>query len=184
MTERQLEEYRALRATIRERGTARHMVVAFGLTAWAALLIATTATMSLPVATLLPLLLLATVFQVVFSLHIGVERVGRYLQVFHEDGDTGSPRWEHVAMEFGKHAPKGSADPLFVEFFLLGTLANIFPLALAEAVYIEWLVVGIVHILFVVHLLRARGYAGRQRATELEIFERLKREQAAPSSPR
>lgn len=179
MTEREIEEYRALRATIRERGTSRHVIVAAGLTGWAAVLLATAATMSLPVATLLPLLVLATVFQVTFALHTGVERVGRYLQVFHEVGGTGDARWEHVAMAFGRHAPKGGADPLFVEFFLLAALANIFPLLLAGAIPAEWAVIGLVHLLFVVHLVRARSYAARQRAVDLAIFERLKGEMGA-----
>ena len=84
MTAREHEEYRALRATIRERGTARVCIFAGGIVAWAAVTIATAAMASTPLATLLPLLVLAAAFEVVFALHIGVERIGRYLQVFHE----------------------------------------------------------------------------------------------------
>ena len=84
MTARDHEEYRALRATIRERGTARVCIFAGGIVAWAAATIATAALASTPLATLLPLLVLASVFEAVFALHIGVERIGRYLQVFHE----------------------------------------------------------------------------------------------------
>ena len=84
MTARDHEEYRALRATIRERGTARVCIFAGGIVAWAAVTITTAAMASTPLATLLPLLVLAAAFEVVFALHIGVERIGRYLQVFHE----------------------------------------------------------------------------------------------------
>ena len=50
----------------------------------------------------------------------GVERIGRYLQVFHEDDtDGGARRWEHVAMGFGKEAAKGTPDPLFSSYFVL-----------------------------------------------------------------
>jgi len=89
MTARDQDEYIALRATIRERGTARVCVFAGGIAAWAALSIATAALAPTPVAVLCPLLVLAAVFEAVFALHVGVERIGRYLQVFHE-GPNGS----------------------------------------------------------------------------------------------
>jgi phosphoribosylcarboxyaminoimidazole (NCAIR) mutase len=54
MSTHQQEEYRALRATIRERGTAKIWVVVAGLIGWAALTTATAALASLPVATYLP----------------------------------------------------------------------------------------------------------------------------------
>jgi hypothetical protein len=88
MTPRELEEYRTLRDTIRQRGTTRIWVFLAGLTAWAALTVATAALAALPIATLLPLLILAAAFEAVFSLHVGVERIGRYVQVFFEDDST------------------------------------------------------------------------------------------------
>lgn len=181
MTEREFEEYRALRATIRERGTARHAIVVAGFAGWAGLMIATTATLTLPVAALVPLLMLAVTFQVTFALHTGVERIGRYIQVFYEADATvaDDARWERTAMAFGARAPKGGANPLFVEFFLLAAVANVLPLALAGAVAIEWLVVGAFHVLFAIHVLRAQRYAAKQRPIDLEIFTRLKAEQAA-----
>ena len=84
MTPRELEEYKALRATIRERGTTRVWVFVTGLIAWGGLTVATASLATLPIATLLPLLILAGTFEAVFSIHTGVERVGRYLQVFVE----------------------------------------------------------------------------------------------------
>src|SRR4051812_38040687 len=72
-------EYTALRATIRERGTARVCIFAGGIVAWGAVATATAALASTPVSTLLPLVVLAAIFEAVFALHVGVERVGRYL---------------------------------------------------------------------------------------------------------
>ena len=70
MTPRELTEYRTLRDTIRQRGTTRLWVFLAGLAAWAALTLATAALAALPVATLLPLLILAAAFEAVFSLHV------------------------------------------------------------------------------------------------------------------
>jgi len=78
MTPRELEEYRALRDTIRERGTTRAWLLLATFVAWAALAIATASLAALPVATLLPLLVLAVGFETGFALHTGVERIARY----------------------------------------------------------------------------------------------------------
>ena len=67
MTTREIEEYRALRDTIRERGTARHWIVIVGLATWCALAVALSVLVTTPVTTLLPLLLLASTFEVVFG---------------------------------------------------------------------------------------------------------------------
>jgi len=101
VTPREQEEYSALRATIRERGTARPWLAFAGLAVWAALVVVTTALSMPPVGAIVPLAVLAAAFEGVFALHIGVERIGRYLQVFHED------RWEQTAMAFGR--PPGPA---------------------------------------------------------------------------
>src|SRR5262245_23210309 len=76
------EEYRALRTTIRQRGTARVSVFVAGLAVWAALALATTALGAIAVTALVPLLVLAAAFEAVYSLHVSVERIGRYLQVY------------------------------------------------------------------------------------------------------
>lgn len=177
MNARETEEYRALRATIRERGTARVWLFVVGLGIWAATVITVASLATLPVATLLPLLLLAAVFEGVFSLHTGVERIGRYLQVFYEtDGDA---RWEHAAMGFGKVSHSHSTDPLFATPFVLAAIINIVPAILAGAVPIEWLVVGTVHALFLLRVFIARRQAARQRVLDLTAFESLK---ASPRS--
>jgi hypothetical protein len=176
MTARQLEEFRTLRDTIRERGTARIWVFLAGLVAWGALTIATAALASLPVATFLPLLVLAATFEAVFSLHVGVERVGRYLQVFLEDADE--PGWEHVIMEAGPPLRGTRADPLFAVHFLIATLLNFVPVLLAGPVPLELFVVGSAHVLVGVRILFARRAASHQRAADLARFVEVKAERA------
>jgi hypothetical protein len=172
MTPREVEEYRTLRDTIRERGTARVWMFVAGLVAWGALTIATAALAALPVATLLPLLVLGGVFEAVFSLHTGVERVGRYIQVFHED----SVGWEHAAMAYGR-APRGSGtDPLFTAFFIGATFLNFVPVLIAEPVATEVIVIGAAHLLLLVRILLARRASGRQRAVDLDRYKSLKHE--------
>jgi hypothetical protein len=180
MTSREQDEYIALRATIRERGTARVCIFAGGVVAWAAATIATAALASTPIATLLPLLVLASVFEAVFALHIGVERIGRYLQVFYETdlsappGLPALPGWEHTAMAFGRPAGALAVDALFSVPFLLATLCNIAPALIAEPARVELIFIGGAHALFVLRLLVARQAAGRQRAIDLARFQQMK----------
>jgi hypothetical protein len=61
------EEYRELRATIRERGTARLFVMTITLVAWAGLALAIKALFFAPVLMLVPLLLLATGFELGYA---------------------------------------------------------------------------------------------------------------------
>ena len=167
MTERDVEEYKALRATIRQRGSARPWAFLTGLSAWAAVTAATTTLTTLPLISLLPLLLLAATFEVVFALHVGVERIGRYLQVFHQD------RWEQTAMAFGPPLARTGSDPLFTLLFLLATVCNFVPVLLAEPLPVELGVLGAVHLIFGLRLLIARNAAAGQRAADLARFRSL-----------
>jgi hypothetical protein len=171
------DEYRALRDTIRERGTARVWVVIAGVFAWAALTAATAALSSTPLGTLLPLLMLATAFEIVYALHVGVERIGRYLQVFHESA-TDSPGWEHIAMAFGRPAGAASVDPLFAALFALAALVNLMPALVLQPIRAELIFVGGAHALFALRLIVARQTAAKQRAIDLERFQQLRRESA------
>lgn len=175
LTPREIEEYRALRATIRERGTARVWIVLGGIGGWGALALATAAVMPLPVASILPLTFLATAFEIVFALHTAVERIGRYLQVFFED-DAG---WEHAAMAFGP-TPFAGVDPLFANYFRIATILNFVPVAFARPMPIEWGFVGIIHVMFVVRVAVARRQAARQRPADLERFQQIKSAASAP----
>jgi hypothetical protein len=175
MTAREQDEYSALRATIRERGTARVCIFGGGIVAWAAVAIATAALASTPVASLLPLLVLTAVFEAVFALHVGVERVGRYIQVFHE-GSDGSLGWEYAAMAFSRPKGAASTDPLFGVIFLLAALFNVMPALMLDPQRSELVFVGGAHALFALRLLVARHAAGTQRAIDLERFQELKRD--------
>ena len=173
MTDRDLEEYKALRATIRQRGTARTWVFGFGLAAWAAMVLATTV-VSLPLITLIPLLVLAGFFEAVFGLHVAVERIGRYLEIFFDD------RWEQTAMAFGAPMAGTGADPLFTVFFGLATMGNFVPVILSEPVRVELAVIGGVHLLFIARLVVARQAAGRQREADLARFRQIKDDHRIP----
>ncbi len=175
MTPREIEEFRALRATIRERGSSRVWLFIAGLTVWAAATIATAALAALPVATLLPLLLLAATFEVILHVHTGIERIGRYLQVFYQDGEEATPGrdWERTIMAFGRLHPGGS-DPLFSTFFALAAALNFVPVITADPVMLELTVVGGIHLLFLVRLFFGRRAAAHQRAKDLEVFQRIK----------
>jgi len=173
MTAREHQEYAALRATIRERGKARHWIVLVGLSVWGALTLALVALAAPPVAVLLPLLLLAATFELVFALHTAVERVGRYLQVFHED-ETETARWEHVAMAYGRTFGGGGIDALFSPFFWVAGLLNVIPVVLAGPPAIDSAIVGALHLLFIWRILAAKRQTASQRALDLERFTQLK----------
>jgi hypothetical protein len=180
MTEREQLEYSALRATIRERGTARICTFAAGMAAWGALTLATAALATTPLATLLPLLVLACLFEAVFTLHVGVERVGRYLQVFYET-DAGA-KWEHMAMAFGRPPGAATADALFAIPFLIAALFNIAPAMIQAPTRPELVFVAGGHALFALRVFVARVAARRQREIDLARFRDLKRDPTSGSS--
>jgi hypothetical protein len=173
MTARELEEYRELRSTIRERGSARVWLMAVGILAWAGLVILTAALLALPVATFISLVALAAVFEGVLSLHTGAERVGRYIQVFHES-DAADPGWEQRIMEFGRRFP-GGGDPLFCLVFWCAAILNMIPALYASPVPVEWAFVGSGHAVFVFRVAIARSHSRKQRARDLEHFSALKK---------
>jgi len=167
MTDRAVEEYKVLRATISQRGTVRTCVFLLGLAIWCMVAVAATF-IAVPLITVLPLILLAGTFEAVFALHVGVERIGRYLQVFHQDG------WAQTAMAFGAPIAGTGSDPLFIVFFGLATMGNFLPVLLVKPLRIELAMIGGVHALFIARLVVARRVAGRQRAADLERFRQIK----------
>ena len=174
MTPREQVEYSELRATIRERGTARVWIFVVGMVAWGGLATATSALAATPVATLLPLLVAAAAFEAVFALHVGVERIGRYLQVCYER-DAGEARWEHAAMGFGRPRGAVGADALFFTPFLLAALFNLVPTLIVQPTPPELIFIGGAHALFVVRLVAARGASSKQREIELRRFEEIRK---------
>jgi hypothetical protein len=142
---------------------------------WAALLAAVWTWNPLPAATILPLLVLAAGFEAVLSLHTGVERVGRYLQVFYEhdaSGDAALNGWETTAMRFGQRFG-GGTDPLFGAVFGAALGVNYF-VAFGGSVTAERVGLGLLHLLIAARIVLARKRAAGQRAQDLERFRSLR----------
>ena len=167
MDGQRLVEYEALRATVRERGTARVVVAWLGVSLWAALVLVLAAVIPLPALSLVPLVALVAAFEAVHALHVGVERVGRYLQVFHDDA------WEKTAMAFGRKFPGAGPDPLFSAVFALAAAVNTLPMVSVGPTPAEWIPLGLAHLLFILRIDRARRQAAGQRASDLDRFRAL-----------
>jgi hypothetical protein len=126
-----------------------------------------------PATSLFSLMVLAAGFEAIHAMHVGVERIGRYLQVFYEANSSG-PMWETTAMSVGPALPGGGIDPLFTVVFALATLLNLLPAMVPSPTLVELAVIGVMHAAFVVRLVRARGAATRQRAVDLESYRAVK----------
>ena len=165
-------EYEALRDTIRGRGTARMCAVLVGLITWAALLIALLAGGLQGGVTLVPLLVLAATFEINFFIHTGVERIGRYIQVFYEERQ-GATGWETIAMSYGTKFPSG-LDPLFCAIFGAAAALN-FSVSIASARFPWWWIALSLasHLAFAYRIVSARALAGSQRALDLDRFRNL-----------
>ena len=158
-----------MRATIRQRGTARMVLVPAALVGWAALAIGAAAVITVALSTLIPLLVLVATFESVFALHVNVERIGRYLQVFHERAHAG---WEHVTMDYARRFPGGGSDPLFGRIFIFAASVNFFPAALGGEPW-EAAVVAVCHFVFIYRVRKAQSLAASIRAEDLRRFETL-----------
>ena len=173
MSDSSQPEYAALRDTIRQRGTARMCAVLIGLAAWGALAIALLITELQGAITLVPFVVLLATFEINFFIHTGVERVGRYLQVFYEERE-GATGWETTAMNYGAKFP-GGLDPLFSLIFALAAALNFLSsLAVAER-RPGWIVLSLIaHLAFGYRIIRARKLSASQRALDLERFRSLR----------
>jgi hypothetical protein len=153
-----LEEYRSLRRTVQQRGTIRIVVALATWSVWAALAFAGWTNGLPPMAGLLSLIVLFGGFELMLSLHTGVERIGRYLQIAYETGLTSPPAWEHVAMGMGgRWLSPGGLDPLFSGVFLTAALVNALP-AVAGGSMTEVAAAVVVHIAFGLRVLIARRF--------------------------
>jgi hypothetical protein len=152
------------------------VLIPFIFIGWAGTAVATAAVITVAMSTLVPLLVLVAGFEAVFALHLNVERIGRYLQVFHEPDDG----WERVAMRFGQQFPGTGPDPLFSRHFLLATSVNFLPAALGGAVP-EIVIIAVLHLIFINRVRMARAFAATQRVRDLERFEALYRQRTQPA---
>ncbi len=172
MSDTSQSEYQVLRDTIRERGTVRMCAVLVGIVAWGALAIALLMTGFEGVAALVPLLILASTFEINFFIHTGVERIGRYIQVFYEER-AGATGWETIAMTYGAKYPSG-LDPLFSTIFAAAAALNFLnSFAIAER-RPGWIALSLAgHLAFGYRIVSARAIAASQRALDLERFRNL-----------
>jgi hypothetical protein len=167
-------EFIALRGTIASRGTARIILLPVTLIAWSALTCTLLFVSDLPIASLFSLAILVGGFEAIHALHVGVERIGRYVQVYYESSENG-PQWETTAMAIGPALPGGGVDPLFTIVFASAALINVIPALLPAPFDVREIgVITALHAAFVVRLVRARGAAARQRAVELESYRAIK----------
>lgn len=170
-----LEEYRQLRATIRERGSLRVALFVATMGAWAVAAGLVAALMPLPITSLLPLTLLVSGFEAVHALHVGAERIGRYLYVRYESGIAGNHlpmMWEGAIAAFGAghRASTRPAGGLFALTFTLAIIVNFLVTALGGTMA-ELAGIGALHALALVRVLAAHRAAAGQRTEDQRRFE-------------
>jgi Flp pilus assembly protein TadB len=172
-------EFSILRDTVRSRGNLRPMVLLAGVAVWAAVLVAVLAWLPNPVASAVPLVVLLTTLEVLRTLHLGVERIGRYLQVFFEERLGGTapstpPAWEHTAMQFGPSLPGAGGHPYFLAVFLVAVVVNFLAVLFPGPLPIELATLAVPHIAFIVWLLYCDRGMRKQRRVELARFRELR----------
>jgi hypothetical protein len=171
-------EYLVLRQTIAQRGALRPILALGGVISWALVLTAVLALLPYPVASAIPLLVLVATFESIRPLHFGAERIGRYLQVFHEENGhpdraiSDVPSWERVAMSFG-HVPGVGGHPLFIPVFFLAAVTNYVAVILLNPVPVELGVMAVPHLAFAAWLVAAHRAMKGQRVTELARMRAL-----------
>lgn len=173
-----IEEFRALRATIRERGSLRLIVTLITFSAWAAAILTTSALLPFTLFCLVPLTVLAAGFEATFALHTGVERIGRYLHVHHEP--SGEARWERTAIRFA--GASGGVNPLMPALFIAAGLLNV-TLGVINGLDAEsgWLAqdllavapIAALHAGFLFRVVMAQRFSDTQRERDQREFERL-----------
>lgn len=166
-------EYTALRHTIASRGTARMTLLPVTVIGWALVAATLTVLGNNPATSLFPLVILAGGFEAIHAMHVGVERIGRYLQVFYE-GSPDGPMWETTAMSVGPALPGGGVDPLFTLIFAFAIVLNMIPALAPSPTPFELSVIGLMHAALLLRVARARGAAARQRAIDLESYRAVK----------
>lgn len=185
MDELSRSEFDILRNTIRSRGTARIALLVSGIASWALVLTLILIWLPNPVAAAIPLLILVAVYEANRVLHLGVERIGRYLQVFYEEGPSAGvaevsarsitpPAWERAAMILGPAMPGAGGHPLFLPVFVLATLINLLAVLLPGPIELEFLVMAVPHFAFVAWLIYADRGMRKQRGVELHRFRELR----------
>jgi len=167
-------EYASLRAAIAARGQLRAGLAVAGVAAWALLLILVIAWLPYPAAAVVPLVVLLAAFEAVRGLHMGAERLGRYLQVFYEEaGGEARPAWERTAMTLGPAVPGAAGHPLFLPVFFAAVGLNLLAVLLPEPVGVELVALAIPHVSFAGWLVWTDRAMRRQRGEDLARFRAL-----------
>jgi len=167
-------EFTVLRQTIAARGTVRMVLLPVTVIGWTSITAALLQGLTVPgLLPLVPLSVLIAGFEAIHALNVGVERIGRYLQVYYE-GRSDGPMWETTAMSVGPGLPGGGIDPLFTVVFIAASVLNL-ALAAPELRTMTGIVTVVpVHAIFWIRVIRARGAAARQRAVDLETYRAVK----------
>lgn len=158
------------------------MLALAGFAVWAVVTISVLVWLPNPLAAVVPLLVLVAAFEVTRSLHLGVERIGRYLQVFfeessaNEEGTLAPPAWERTAMRFGPTIPGAGGHPLYLPIFLMATLVNFVAVILPGPLLVEVGTLLVPHATFLVWMIYCDRGMRKQRASELARFRELKKD--------
>ena len=164
-------EFAALRQTIAARGTVRVVLAVTAVVAWATLASLQALYSDLPLLAMIPLTVLMGGVEAVWALHVGAERIGRFIQVSYETRDGAS--WETSAMRASPGLPGSGADPLFSVVFAVASLVNLGVAFVAEPTPIEIVLLFAAHAALLLRLARARIVAGRQRRADLAAFKAI-----------
>jgi hypothetical protein len=173
-------EFRALRDAIARRTQLKAVLFLAGLGAWAAALLACLAAVPYPLVSVVPLALLLATYEAIRPLHFGAERIGRYLQAFHEEGDSlfegpvTPPAWEWSAMAFGPGLPGAAGHPLFGPVFAVAALLNMLAVLLPGPVPVELALLAVPHAAFLGWLAYTDRVMRAQRTAELARFRALR----------
>lgn len=171
-----LEEYRQLRAAIGARGQLRVALAFAAIAIWAIVASLLTAGVLLPAGALVSLLVLVAGFEAAHALHVGAERIGRYLRVRYESeiGRTDGPAWETAIAAFGP-GQLGLGRPAGAQFALLFSLAvaTNFLLRAVGALPIEIAALGVIHGIVILRIIVAHRVARAQRADDEARFTEM-----------
>src|SRR5688572_1005096 len=154
-------EFTVLRQTIAARGTVRMVLLPVTVIGWTSITAALLQGLTVPgMLPLVPLSVLIAGFEAIHALNVGVERIGRYLQVYYE-GRSDGPMWETTAMSVAPGLRGGGIDPLFTVVFIAVSALNL-ALAAPELRTMTAIVALVpVHAIFWIRVIRARGAAAQ-----------------------
>ena len=174
----QLEEFRALRASVRERAIARVLLLAMTWLGWAALATAIMLVVPAPLLLTVPLVVLLAAFEVNLGTVRAAERVSNYLRVVFEER-RGVSGWETASADLAGQYPSSVGDPLFMWVFVAVLCANYLcvviaipettdPTARSREDSLDLAVVTTLHLALVLRFVLARRSLHAGRTIELE----------------